>query len=402
MKRTTTLIYQIIVSFFFISFVFGQLGSISIVPGIQVYMHDVALLFLWVVTGLMLLTNNQTLQISRFLLPLGAFIVVCFLSLFLQVSSVPSFELFRGFLYLFRFCAYVSIAVVVLQPFLSSHLWLSGLYGSGVALSILGILQVVFFPSLKSLTSLGWDEHYGRLFSTLFDPNFMGMVLVLTVVLGCYFTLTVIKGRVRYKNPTLFIVQLLVLISIILTFSRSTYIALVIALVIIAHSVRFYRALFLVAFLGIGIYMLVPKGSLDVNRLTRNVSTVARIENWQESIQLIQERPVFGFGFNLLRVRMAQNKQLDVNGIVSRDAGGVNSSILFVFVTTGMVGGLLYCWWLIKQGVIFASQHDRMLRVIGIASFLSIVGFSFFNQGLFYPWIMLWLFILTGVALRNM
>jgi O-antigen ligase len=288
-----------------------------------------------------------------------------------------------------------------LQPFVNKKWWINGLYVCGIAFSMLGLLQFAFFPSLKPLISLGWDEHYGRLFGTLFDPNFMGMVLVLAFVLGFYFIFSFHKGKTYIHHSFIWFTQAILLLSIILTYSRSTYLALLFALGYLTYSFKLYRFFFVLVLACIGVYLIIPKGSMDVNRLTREVSTTARFHNWQQSIDMFRERPILGYGFNLLRVRIQQEKQLDEYGVISRDASGVNSSILFVFITTGIIGGITYIWWIIHQFQTFRMSNDVVLGVLGGSSLFSALVFSFFNQGLFYPWISIWLFILFGIVLRK-
>src|SRR5207237_858262 len=50
---------------------------------------------------------------------------------------------------------------------------------AGSAVVILGLIQLIFYNSLRGLYYLGWDEHLYRLFSTFLDPNFAGMYLVI-------------------------------------------------------------------------------------------------------------------------------------------------------------------------------------------------------------------------------
>lgn len=401
MKSFQSLVLNILFLFFFVSFPFGQLGSIELRTGINLYLHDIALLFL--IIGLLLFErkNYHIKYLKSVLGPFLLFIAVCIISLFIHITSVPFFEFIRGLLYLLRFCLYAGIVFVSFSTIIQKMNWIIASYFSGMVLAISGILQFMLFPSLKSLQPLGWDEHYGRLFGSLYDPNFMGMVLVLTFMLGFYLVLHIKKEKLVFQRSIIWLSQCIILIAIILTYSRSAYIALFIACIIFAIKSKLYKLFIAGVVASILIYIVIPKSTLDVNRLTRSTSSVARIENWQKSIDIISERPVLGYGFNLLRVRIAKEKQLDTYGVVSRDAAGLNSSLFFVFATTGIVGGSIYLWWLISQLQLFNRLQDRLFGAIGVSSLVAAIVFSFFNQGLFYPWIALWLFILWGIALRK-
>lgn len=401
MKSLQSLVLNIFFIFFFFSIPFGQLGSIVLRQGINLYLHDIALLLL--IFGFIINVRkiDQLIYQKFVVTPFLLFIAVCIVSLLIHITSVSFPDFLRGLLYLVRYCLYAGIAFVALTSTIQKKHWIMGLYVSGLFQSLIGFLQFIMFPSLKPLQPLGWDEHYGRLFGTLYDPNFMGMVLVLVFMLGFYYVFNIKKGTFIFRKSILWISQCLIFISIILTYSRSAYIALFIACIIFAVRCKIYKLFFAGVIAAALIYTFIPKGTLDVNRLTRSASSLARIQNWQQSIDIIKERPVFGFGFNLLRSRMATEKQLDRYGIVSRDAAGLNSSILFVFATTGFIGGSIYLWWLLSQTLLFNRMQDRLFGTIGFSSLIATVMFSFFNQALFYPWIAIWLFILWGIALRE-
>ena len=64
---------------------------------------------------------------------------------------------------------------------------------SGSLIVLLGFIQLMFYPALRNLYYLGWDEHLYRMFSTFLDPNFAGAFFVL-------FTLFVIDMSLRYKK----------------------------------------------------------------------------------------------------------------------------------------------------------------------------------------------------------
>lgn len=386
--------------FFFVTFPMGQLGSIPLFSGVTLYVHDIAVVFFLLFLGITYIKTKSQVVFVKTFLPLLVFIAVAILSLVVNIWQTPSVELLRGILYLLRFIAYSSIALLAMQKVYSVMWWIIGLYSTGVVLAILGIIQLVFFPGLKSLVGAGWDEHYERLFSTFFDPNFVGMFLVLAFTLGVFF-LGKIEGKKFIATPSLFVLpQCVLLIAIILTYSRSAYIAGIVSIGFIIISLRLYKYVLIALIILPLLYMVIPKGSRDVNRLTREASSIARIENWGYTLVLIQERPILGHGFNLLRVRMSEDRTIDARGIISRDASGVNSSILFVFATTGLIGGILYLWWLYTQVNVFTHVKDGMFRLIGQASILSTILFSFFNHALFYPWILLWLMILLGLGIR--
>src|SRR3989344_442832 len=58
--------------------------------------------------------------------------------------------------------------------------WLRfGLVAGSIWMGVVGLFQYWLIPDMRFLAILGWDDHYFRLVSTQFDPNFTGLLLVL-------------------------------------------------------------------------------------------------------------------------------------------------------------------------------------------------------------------------------
>jgi hypothetical protein len=86
---------------------------------------------------------------------------------------------------------------------------------------------------------------------------------------------------------------------------------------------------------------------------------------------------------------------LDVDGIVSRDAGGLNSSLFVVLVTTGVVGLGTFLYLIYIMGKSMNKRKD-LLGYIGLSSMAALGIHSLFNNSIFYSWILLFVFILWG------
>jgi len=89
---------------------------------------------------------------------------------------------------------------------------------TGLLLAWFGLLQYFFVPDTRFLAILGWDDHLGRLISTLLDPGFTSLILSYTffIVILTY-----------YSHLKLKIALLLgLLLSIVLTYSRASYLSL--------------------------------------------------------------------------------------------------------------------------------------------------------------------------------
>jgi len=338
------------------SLLLGQLGGISLGDGIRLYAQDIVLSALILVSvarhGLI-----KKLPTFRLFLPITLFTLAGILSLGINFLA--------GFLYLVRWVAYAFLYAVVLVSPLSVGFWLWWLASFGVALGTIGLVQFVWYPDLRNLWYLGWDPHYYRVFATLLDPNFVGILLVLTLFLLLY-----LLRRFTWVTG-------LVGVALLLTYSRSSYLALLAGVgVVIVSFKRWKEGLFLVLIFLLAIVYL-PKAGGDTLSLDRYDSTVSRIQNWSQTISQIRERPVFGHGLGMT---------------------GIDSSLLYVGVTTGIVGLMSYLWLIWEQVKLVRRCRNKPFRVMFYATFAALFVHSLFVNSLFYPWVMIWMWILAGVA----
>lgn len=349
------------IKLFFASLLFGQVGGITLAPGIVLYAHDVVLLVLLLVR----LWNTKHFIKPKLFLPIVLFSVVGLLSLFFALFRFAPWQVGQGSLYLLRWIAYASVYMILAQETTLGLFFLRGLFFTGSAFSVLGLLQYILYPNLRNLWYLGWDPHYYRLFSTFLDPNYAGLFIVLTILLGLHI------------NKKLWPVQIINLFALYLTYSRGSYLAFIsgsIVWIVMTKQWKWFWGLLL--FISL---IFLPKPGGDTLRLTRTDSTISRIENWREAGKLFMKAPVFGSGFNTLRFIKGNPN--------SHAAGGVDNSFLFLFVTTGIVGLASYSWLLWSM---------RSPSPLYWAAMTATLVHSMFTNSLFYPWILLWWWIIAG------
>ena len=368
---------KLLVMLFLGSLLLGQIGGMPLFPAVVVYVHDIFLAVLVIVFAVKIL-HAKKLPRATLIAPIVTFIGATTVSLLANYWRFPLPELLTGSLYLVRWSLYASIYFIVLQDYRYSGFWLKGLYGVGTGLGLLGLMQFFLYPDLRNLMYLGWDPHYYRLFSTLLDPNFTGIILVFTLLLGF--------GVLTKRNRFWIIAgQLVAFVALLLTYSRSSFLALGTAIIVWAVMKKQWKLLIgLAAF--IGIIFLLPKTPGSTLSLFRVDSTLARIGNWQESILLIKNAPLFGYGFDTLRyVRPAGNA-------LSKSAAGLDSSLLFIMATTGIIGFAAYIYLLISMGRLGKESYFY------ISSLAALIVHSLFVNSMFYPWAMIWMWILAGAV----
>ncbi len=355
--------YILILSF--IVFSLGQIPKIWITSNIKISLLDI-LVFIFVCSsvGINFYKNNKPL-LFRF----GIFFIsISFLSILLNISRLSTYSLIVGFLYLVRFVIYFLFYISIFK-FLSlnpkeNKTVVYGLYAVGLLVSIFGIAQYILYPDLRNLMYLGWDPHYYRLFSTFFDPNFTGIILVLS-----FFHFIFNKKILLTKQPFFYWLSVLItLVSILLTYSRSALISLILGLGLwISIQKKVKKELIIGGIFAVVLVILIPKPDVDVFNLFRIETSVARVNNWQKSLSDGLKSPFFGLGFGTITY--------------------TDSSLLYVFATTGIIGLIVYLaiWYRVYK----FGLKDKKVLIVAVVLILN----SWFNHTLFYPWILYWFYL---------
>ena len=340
-----------------LSLALGQLGRLEIFPGIVIYVHDLLVILLLI--SYLPKTKTFSTPLTR---PILAFTLTAIVSLLVAAWHFPPFQVLTGSLYLLRWLAYASVYLVVRQLKLPrSNLRFLTL--TGLAVAITGLIQYFVIPDTRFLYDLGWDEHYYRLIGTFLDPNFTGIFLVLTLLL-------------LWPSP----LSLLPFAALLLTYSRSSYLAFVV--VLIAALWRHHiRLLFVSCILFLVILFLLPRPGGEGVKLERLYSLTNRLDSMTTGLNIFQSAPVTGVGFNLLRFHQENP--------VSHSGAGIDNSFIFLLATTGIPGFLAYLWLLKKQ------LETKLIAYR--LSLIAILVHSLLNNTLFYAPIMLWFWLLLAL-----
>lgn len=275
------------------------------------------------------------------------FWAIAILSLFFSLDV-------SGWLYLVRFIIYSSTFYLAFHlarsKILSLDEFLTLIRITSMTLAVLGFAQLIIYPDLEVLSHLGYDPHKSRLFSTFLDPNFLGTFLSFGFILTSYqlvlkkYTATFFK-----ENKWNVITALILGIAIILTFSRSAYLMSTISLLLIL-AVKNLKLLVSFIALLIILYLIFPGFNNRIDgALNVDASANARFSSWDKGLTIFQENPILGAGFNNIRSysqKLNLIKPYSIDG--GNSGGGIDSSLIFVMATTGMVGFLTYVIFLMN------------------------------------------------------
>ena len=375
----------------FLGIVAGQAGGISLGTGIIVYVMDIALVVLLLFT-IFHLPNKIPLLYLR--IPILLFSAACVVSLIANISRFSLIESLTASLYAFRWVAYSALYVAVFVLPQRPVWWFGGLYITGVSVAGLGLLQYLWYPYLRNLSYLGWDPHLYRVFSTLLDPNFASIIFVLTLWLGIY-----LWSRDSHKW-LIGLGAVVVFVALLLTYSRSGYLALISGVITMAILSKHAKYAIAIIVVFIGLLFLLPRKDGEGVKLFRTVSTVARIGNWQRGVTLITEAPLLGHGFNTLRFVQRKHGWVDDTQIVSHAGAGLDNSVEYIWATTGILGLGIYLWMLTRifhmGRVVLHTPKYHHLGSLLIVTMISVLVHSQFSNSLFFPQVVMWLWITIG------
>ncbi len=402
--------------------VFGEFSRIDFL-GRSLILSDLitplTLLALWIFGK----KNNPTSkQFRNIILPLLAFWVIAFCSLLISYLSYSLSEVLSGSLFLIRYISYSSLAYFIYSYVSKTEhqvFWQS-LIVISVLIGITGLVQLRFLPDLTQLAkTAGYDPHINRLVGSWLDPNYIGGFFAFIATLFAPVTIAAFqKKHPHYPKPLNRYLLLSFLIFLIiltfLTYSRSAYLALAIGFFIVGiyQSRLTLLTLFLVAIIGISVS---PRAQERVGELYTSINSTLfpsyeiqdatarlRLQNWEQTWQLINEKPIIGHGYNLL-----STVKLNRGFVASSDihsASGSDSSLLTIFATTGILGLLAFSFFYLKI-LFFSWKNFRQQRRTAIGDFslglfsaiLGLLIHSLFVNSLLFAPMMIFFFMILGV-----
>ncbi|HSV95149.1 MAG TPA: O-antigen ligase family protein [Spirochaetia bacterium] len=339
---------------------FGQLLSFSF-PNLPftLYLLDLAVFLVFI--SLIISSKRKQIFSNPITKPLIIFLTAAIMSLLVNLQQGISSDLPTSAFYLLRLIVYPSLF------FAGNYIGFSRLrkpllISLGI-FSLLCLLQYLFFPDMRYLKNLGFDDHYFRLIGPFYDPNFTGAILA---GVALYF---ISQSQHPLSVP---LVGLLAL-----TFSRASYLSFLTGTIFLLISKKKIKYFLLVGLLSVVIY-LIPKPSGEGVNLLRTFSIFSRIDSWQQGLSLFAERPIIGWGYNTLRNIDGSRFQID-------------NSFIYILATTGIAGFLSFIYLVQK---ILVNTKNKGFKLL----FISLLIHSLFNNTLFYIWILALAMITLGLG----
>lgn len=288
----------------------GQLTRINLSPTIACYFHDflIIIYLLFNSRQIFKLIKNYGQQLKSSKKSRHDFIIIVLIGLFyLLCWTITHSITFNSLLYSLRFLTYlIFILVTYHQKIFTPKQWQNLLLIFLLAFASIGLGQYLIFPDTTFLENLGWDDHYHRLIGTWFDPAFVGVAFVW----GLIYVSSIPTAKLIKKLKI--ILLSLLLIGLILTYSRASYLALLIVMIfrlfskkeliyklksVIRKKNNYFKiitgGLLLILLIG-GLYYLFPSDS--TNLLRTNSITIRRSMLIQQCESLTMKEWLIGRG----------------------------------------------------------------------------------------------------------
>ncbi len=420
LRSAMTKILKINLIAIFISLALGQLVRFNLTPQIAFYLHDLLIVSFIILSFInyfirqffikptisfapLLKLNHQLKKIFG---PLIIYFII-FIIFYLMIQNFFIVHSSIAYLYQCRFFLYlIFLFLLFFQPLFSTKkqsLLISTFF---ITFAFLGFTQYLLIPDTSALEYLGWDDHYYRLISTWLDPAFTGLAFVFGIIF--YSSLFSLKKINIHCKKTIISIIIFLFIALILTYSRSSYLALfaVGAFYFYHHQKTFAvslknywfqlgrkKQLFITSALFgfitvviISLTFLGFKHPSDSTNLFRTNSITIRLEALQNKTKSLNLQAwLFGKGFfigdsepNNLYSPSNQEK-------MSKQTMAFSDNLLILLITfLGLPVSMILIWYLyrfLKYLYFFYESNFYLL--------LAVIVNAQFNQSFFQPFVLL-------------
>lgn len=343
----------------------GQLQRLQITNTIAFYLHDILILFY--IVGQFFYAKSSVIKINEKWQKIKkdqkkifcSIMIISLLATLWQISQ-NTFN-WQAILYALRFFSY--LIFIYLAASNSINLKKSFFFFT-ILILVFGFLQYFFFADLRFLVLSGWDEHYYRLVSTIYDPGFTGLIFVLA---------SIFLSSQKQLTKKMSILNLFFIIALLLTYSRASYLAWLFAIgaQILSQSIfkestrkSFFIKLLVLSFFLIMLSFL-PKasGGEGVN-LQRTASVTARLDNNQVHLKRLSATEwLIGRGFFNPSLSSNTNNQLPQHSKFA------DNNIVFLINNFGLLGSSLILYLLAKEILRLIKNKDNY-RLALLTAFL--------------------------------
>jgi hypothetical protein len=394
-------LYKYSLIFFFCLLGYAQLERIQVNPQIAFYLHEIFMI-LWIIVVFLKEKSIRTSFVSsttRLLQrtwPIGIWLLLGWGNVFLRGENLGI-----PILYTLRLLTYLGFLFILFRLVKEKQLKVRDLAElfliPGIMFLCFGLYQYFYLPDVKFLQVLGWDDHFNRLISTLFDPGFTGILFVICFYLVQLFS-SFGKKKNHLQNMLCVTLSLGFAYGLLLTYSRASFLAFGISLLLGGGILLLKRQWKAGIMLGGILLMFVasvpflPRTGGEGVKLERSSTIIARSEAAQSVVQSVRKWEwVWGRGI-FVPIERPSSGFYQVP-----DHGRLQDNWVVFFLTDTGVVGLLAAIFFLGKYVLWSIRHNVWLSCAAVAVFVH----GLFNASLFYPLVVLYLGGMTIVVLLS-
>ncbi len=363
----------LIIAVFFISL--GQLQRIQIANTVAIYGHDLFIFLFVVLTALTTPINKKSLktffQRWRYLCLFGLWS----LGGLLINQSLTGFN-FIPWMYSSRLGVYLLFGLSLknqVQIGGVDHRWVQLIFKIMIFIFLfIGFFQYLYIPDLRFLAAEGWDVHYYRLAGNMLDPNFVGMLLINFLIA------IIFSSKNKCKNKLY--LGLVIVLSIALTYSRSSYLAfaVIVGLTFLLSQTKKFLPKRMIYFLFTALLLFLPflpkPGGLGVN-LARTETINSRVEVNETIVsQLNLHQLLIGKGLFVPSINTSLSNQVI-------HAKFPDNLLIFILSSTGVMGLFFIMTFFYKE--LKLAYHSNNFLVIFLL--MGTLSHSMFNLTILEP-----------------
>lgn len=258
---------------------------------------------------------------------------------------------------------------------------------TGLFMTFLGFLQYVFLPDTRFLRTFGWDDHYFRAIGTLLDPNYFGMLIILTLSLA--FSL-----QKKFTQKVLWLISSFLLSMLALTYSRSSYLAgaIFLTLTILVSKSKSLALLIITAIAVSGlIFSIAPKPGGEGMDLLRTSTVESRVNHEKNVVADANFLQVLA-GKGLFVSNSSETSESDL----PNHAKQPNSIFTLIFSSSGILG-LIIAIFFVTKFLASLFKKDRYITL----GLVALVVHAMFNNSILEPILALFWLLLIVVAVTK-
>jgi O-antigen ligase len=340
--------------------------------------------------------------------PFLTFSVIAAISLLNGSREITTKETIISGLYLVRFIEYFLLTFIALDLAKTPkyhRIILNALIVSATLLALAGFIQLKIKPDFGSFEILGWDPHQGRLLSTWFDPNFIGGLFAFSLSI---ITALILDKKITKRHKKWFIISgALMLYALLITYSRSAYLAFLGGMGIIGlmRSRQLLIGIIIASILLVSISARAQERVINLYYTAQSLVGIGaelpdatarlRLDSWDGAWTIIEDKPILGIGFNTYAY--AQNRYGFLDDLKKHSATGSDSTLLTIWATTGILGFLAYLWLL---GTILWVSRSNSLAIGFFAGIIALLIHSIFVNSLLFTPLLIFVYITLGLILK--